>query len=153
LSKTLKRKLATVAELGPGILVEDKGYSLALHYRLAPEKADALWEAVNSICAEVPEGVIEILPGKLVVEIKGAGVNKANAVRVLMSCPPFAGRKPIFIGDDTTDVPVFGIIPEFRGLSFSVGRIVADVDGNFDTPETVRLWLARIAAEDLGPAG
>ena len=69
-----------------------------------------------------------------------------------MSHSPFAGRNPIFIGDDTTDVPVFGIIPKFGGLGFSVGRIVADVDGHFDTPEAVRSWLARIAAQGQGSA-
>jgi trehalose 6-phosphate phosphatase len=153
LSNVLKRRLATVSELGPGILVEDKGYSLALHYRLAPDKADEVRAAVALICADVPPGTIEILPGKLVVEIKAVGVNKASAVRVLMGYPPFVDRKPIFIGDDTTDVPVFGIIPEFGGLSFSVGRIVADVDGHFDTPETVRYWLARIAAEGATTGG
>ncbi len=108
LSAALKRKLASVTEIGPGILAEDKGYSLALHYRLAPEKGEELRAAVAEICAAVPQGTIEILPGKLVVEIKPAGVNKANAVCDLMRYPPFAGRNPIFIGDDTTDIPVFG---------------------------------------------
>jgi trehalose 6-phosphate phosphatase len=150
LSAALKRKLASIAELGPGILVEDKGYSLALHYRLAPEKGDALRAAVDEICAGVPPGTVEILPGKLVVEIKAAGVSKANAVCELMKYPPFANRHPIFIGDDTTDVPVFGIISRFGGLAYSVGRIVANVDGHFDTPEAVRAWLARIVAECEG---
>ncbi len=152
LSATLKHKLAGVAELAPGILVEDKGYSVALHYRLAPEKKDAVRAAAEKICADIPPGLIETLPGKRVVEIKSAGVNKADAVCELMSRPPFAGRKPIFIGDDTTDLPVFGIIAKFGGLGFSVGRIVADVDGHFDTPESVRSWLARIAAQGLGTA-
>jgi trehalose 6-phosphate phosphatase len=152
LSTTLKRQLAAVAELGPGILVEDKGYSLALHYRLAPEQGQALLAAVTDICATVPQGMIEMLPGKMVVEIKPAGVTKATAVCELMSYPPFLGRHPVFIGDDTTDVPVFGIIPKFGGLAYSVGRIIADVDGHFDRPETVRSWLARIAAEGQGAA-
>jgi trehalose 6-phosphate phosphatase len=145
LSGALKRKLAAVTELGPGILAEDKGYSLALHFRPAPDKADAVRAAVDEICAEVPTGTVDILPGKLVVEIKPAGVNKAKAVCELMQHPPFAKRNPIFIGDDTTDEPVFGIIAQFGGLGFSVGRIVADVNGHFEKPESVRAWLARIA--------
>ncbi len=147
LNKALKRKLATVAELGPGILVEDKGYSLALHYRLAPEEGPAVLAAVVDICAEAPEGTIEIMPGKLVVDVKPVGINKGNAVCELMGYPLFAGRQPIFIGDDTTDVPVFGVIPSFGGRAYSVGGIVADVDGRFDTPESVRSWLARITAQ------
>jgi trehalose 6-phosphate phosphatase len=145
LGAALKRKLAAVTELGPGILAEDKGYSLALHYRLAPDKADAVRAAVDRICADAAPGLVEVLPGKLVVEIKAAGVNKANAVCELMNCAPFAGRNPIFIGDDLTDEPVFGIIPRFGGLGFSVGRILPDVNGHFEKPESVRAWLTRIA--------
>ena len=145
LNAALKRQLAGIAELGPGILAEDKGYSLALHYRLAPEKGDAVRAAVDKICAELPPGTVEILPGKLVVEIKPSGVSKANAVCELMQCAPFAERNPIFIGDDTTDEPVFGVVAQFGGLGFSVGRVAVDVNGHFDKPESVRAWLARIA--------
>jgi trehalose 6-phosphate phosphatase len=148
----LKRKLASLTEVGPGILVEDKGYSLALHYRLAPGRAEALRIAIERICAEEPRDSVEILPGKLVVEIKAAGVNKATAVCELMQYQPFASRNPIFIGDDTTDEPVFGIISRFGGLGFSVGRVIANANGHFDTPESVRTWLGRIAAERQGTA-
>lgn len=147
LSKALKRKLAAIAELGPGILVEDKGYSLALHYRLAPEKGPALLEAVAGACADAAVEQVEVLPGKLVVDVKPAAINKGTAVSELMRHPPFAGRRPIFIGDDTTDLPVFGVIAKFGGQAYSVGGIAADVDGHFDRPETVRSWLARIAVE------
>jgi trehalose 6-phosphate phosphatase len=152
LSAALKRQLASITELGPGILAEDKGYSLALHYRLAPEKGEMLRAAVEAICALAPPGTVEILPGKLVVEIKPAGVNKATAVCELMRHPPFANRNPIFIGDDTTDEPVFGIISKFGGLGFSVGRVTVDVNGRFEKPESVRAWLARIAAGRLDAA-
>ncbi len=153
LDAALKRKLATVTELGPGILAEDKGYSLALHYRLAPEHGPALRAAVAGICAQLPAGSVEILPGKLVVEVKPAGVSKALAVAELMTYPPFADRHPIFIGDDTTDEPVFGVIPGFGGLGFSVGRVVPGADGHFDKPEDVRSWLARIVADHGDAAG
>jgi trehalose 6-phosphate phosphatase len=152
LSASLRRELAQLTALGPGILAEDKGYSLALHYRLAPNKEEELRAAVDKICAGAKPGTIEILPGKFVVEIKATGVSKANAVCDLMKYPPFADRNPIFIGDDTTDEPVFGIISKFGGLGFSVGRIAADVNGHFEKPESVRAWLARIADERIGVA-
>jgi trehalose 6-phosphate phosphatase len=145
LPAAIKRKLCSITELGPGIIAEDKGYSLALHYRLAHEKGDAVRAAADEICAEAAPGTIEILPGKLVVEIKAAGINKATAVCELMEYAPFAGRNPIFIGDDTTDEPVFAIISQFGGLGFSVGRIAPNVNGHFERPESVRAWLARIA--------
>ena len=148
LSLAFKRKLASLTELGPGILVEDKGYSLALHYRLAAKLGPALHEAITAICADLmPPEAVAILPGKFVFEVKPAGINKALAVAELMNQAPFAGRHPIFIGDDATDEPVFGVIPQFGGLGFSVGQVVAGTDGHFDTPADVRAWLARIVAD------
>jgi trehalose 6-phosphate phosphatase len=146
LDTALKQKLAALSALGQGVLAEDKGYSLALHYRLAPDQADAVHAAIAAICAETEPGTIEILPGKFVVEIKHAGVTKAGAVRELMTLAPFAKRKPIFIGDDITDEPVFGVVAAHGGLGFSVGRVAATVNGRFAQPQSVRAWLARLAA-------
>ena len=147
LDASLKRKFAAVAELGPGIVIEDKGYSIALHYRLAPALEGVVKAAVAQICAENPFAPIEVLHGKSVLEIKQIGFNKGTAVRELMRYAPFAGRHPIFIGDDVTDESVFEIISEFDGLAFSVGRMVAGVNGHFEKPEAVRGWLTRIADE------
>jgi trehalose 6-phosphate phosphatase len=146
LSPELKRMLATLTQLGPGILVEDKGYSFALHYRLAPDLGPALQAAVVGVCDQLPAGTVEILPGKAVVEVKPARVSKALAVAELMTHPPFHKRRPIFIGDDVTDEPVFPVISQFGGLGFSVGRVVAGVEGQFNGPEDVRAWLDQIVA-------
>ncbi|CCD99580.1 trehalose-phosphatase [Bradyrhizobium sp. STM 3809] len=145
LDKELKRRLAAIAKLSPGILLEDKGYSLALHYRLAPQAEKAIYEEVSRIRAELPGAPIEVLPGKSVCEIKQAGFTKASGVRELMRRAPFAGRKPFFIGDDVTDETVFAIMPDFAGLSFSVGRRARGVDGHFDTPDDVRAFLSQLA--------
>ncbi len=147
LGEELKRKLAALSKLGPGILVEDKGYSLALHYRLAPDLGLALHAGITHICAEPASSAVEILPGKAMFEVKPVGVSKALAVRELMTYPPFVERHPIFIGDDVTDEPVFGVIGNFGGLGFSVGRSVPGVNGYFDKPADVRAWLARIVSE------
>jgi trehalose 6-phosphate phosphatase len=146
LDASLKAKLARVRDIDPRILAEDKGYSLALHYRQASDRGDAVRAAVATICAAAAPGSVEILPGKLVVEIKPAGINKAEAVRQLMVCAPFTKRSPIFIGDDITDEPVFDVMPQFVGLGFSVGRIAPGVHGHFADPQSVRAWLTRIAA-------
>lgn len=153
LSGELKRSLASLTELGPGVVLEDKGYSLALHYRLAPDLGPMLNAAVMRICAQTPSDTLAIMPGKAVIEVKSAGVSKALAVRELMKYPPFNDRHPIFIGDDVTDEPVFGVVPEFGGLGFSVGRIVPGVAGHFEKPEDVRSWLARIVADREDAAG
>jgi trehalose 6-phosphate phosphatase len=125
--------------------MEDKGSSVALHYRQAPDKEGFLREAVARICAEPWPTPAEVLPGKAVVEVKPAGFSKATGVRELMAHAPFAGRRPIFIGDDTTDESVFAIMPEIDGVAFSVGRDIAGVAGHFAAPASVRAWLDRIA--------
>jgi trehalose 6-phosphate phosphatase len=143
LDDALRRRLAALA--GGGVVLEDKGYSIALHYRAAPERAAQVRAAVDAICAEPRPAQLEILPGKAVVEIKPAGFSKATGVRALMTHPPFAGRRPIFIGDDTTDESVFAIMPDLAGTAFVVGREVDGVAGSFATPAGVRAWLDRIA--------
>jgi trehalose 6-phosphate phosphatase len=142
MDKELKRRLAAIAKLSPGILLEDKGYSLALHYRLAPHAEKAIYEAVSLIRADLPSAPIEVLPGKCVCEIKQSGFDKATGVRELMTHEPFRGRCPIFIGDDVTDESVFAIMPDLGGLAFSVGRRAQGVVGYFDEPRDVRAWLA-----------
>src|SRR5580692_5745081 len=144
MDKELKRRLAAIAKLRPGILLEDKGYSLALHYRLAPHAAKAIYEAVSLIRADLPTAPIEVLPGKCVCEIKHSGFNKASGVTELMTRAPFVGRRPFFIGDDVTDESVFAIMPDFDGLAFSVGRRAQGVADHFDEPRDVRAWLANL---------
>jgi trehalose 6-phosphate phosphatase len=148
LDPDVKRKFAAIAEGGPGIILEDKGYSLALHYRLAPEKERVVREAAANICASLAGASIELLPGKLVVEVKQTGVTKATAVRELMAYAPFAGRRPIFIGDDVTDLSVFAILPDFDGISIGVGRRVPGIDFCFEKPADVRHWLEQISRTD-----
>jgi len=142
MDKELKRRLAAIARLSPGILLEDKGYSLALHYRLAPHAEKAIYEAVSLIRADLPNAPIEVLPGKCVCEIKHSGFTKASGVRELMTHGPFKGRRPLFIGDDVTDESVFAIMPDYDGMAFSVGRRAHGVAGHFDSPTDVRAFLA-----------
>jgi trehalose 6-phosphate phosphatase len=144
LDAKLKRRLASIAKLIPGILIEDKGYSLALHYRLAPQAEKAIYAVVSLIEAELPDAPIEVLPGKYVCEIKRSGFTKASGVRELMAQEPFAGRRPLFVGDDVTDESAFAIMPEFDGMAFSVGKKTPGVAGHFDAPSDVREFLARL---------
>jgi trehalose 6-phosphate phosphatase len=145
----LKKRFTAIAHFSPGILIEDKGYSLAIHYRLAPQAERYIFDAVAAIRADLPEAPIEILNGKFVVEIKHEGFSKATAVRELMTQPPFLGRRPIFLGDDVTDETVFAIMADINGIAYSVGRKAQGVAGHFDSPHDVRMWLAAMIK---GPA-
>jgi trehalose 6-phosphate phosphatase len=148
LDPRVKRQFAAIAEAGPGIILEDKGYSLALHYRLAPDKEGVVRAAAAEICSGLEGASIELLPGKLVVEIKQTGFTKAIAVRELMTYPAFVNRRPIFIGDDVTDLGVFDILPDFDGIGISVGRRVPGVEACFERPADVRRWLEQISRND-----
>src|SRR3954453_10134999 len=152
MDKDLKKRLAAIAQLSPGILLEDKGYSLALHYRLAPHAEKAIYEAVSLIRADLPNAPIEVLPGKQVCEIKHSGFTKATGVQELMMHEPFKGRRPFFIGDDVTDESVFGIMPDLDGLAFSVGRRAKGVAGHFDAPSDVREFLAHLLDDERDAA-
>jgi trehalose 6-phosphate phosphatase len=149
LDPALRMQLAAIATAGSGILFEDKGYSIALHYRLAPEKGAFVREAVAAISRGALQR-LELLEGTNVVEVKHLGFSKGTAVRELMAQPPFAGRRPIFIGDDTTDQAAFAVMPQFRGIAISVRRRVTGVDFHFDTPSEVRAWLERIVPANEG---
>jgi trehalose 6-phosphate phosphatase len=149
LDSDLRHQFEAIAGKLDGIILEDKGYSIALHYRLAPQHAEVLRDSIAAACAPYPASSIEVLPGKAMIEIKPAAFSKGSAVRELMRFPPFMGRRPIFIGDDVTDETVFEVLPEFGGLGFSVGRKISGLAGCFPKPADVRDWIYRIAGSDV----
>ena len=146
LPQAMRARLRAVAAAAPGILVEDKGYSLALHYRKAPQEEERLRRHIAVVRGEFPGEALEVLPGKALFEIKRPGIDKGRAVRALLTHAPFAGRRPVFIGDDVTDETVFAILPALGGIGFSVHRHFAGLAGIFDSPEEVRRALRALAA-------
>ena len=141
----LRQRLMEFGASHEGIIVEDKGYSLALHYRLVPQSGTSVHAAAVAVCADYPQYALDVLAGKFMVEVKPSGFNKGTGIRELMKCAPFRGRQPIFIGDDVTDEAAFAVLPEFDGIGFSVGRELPGVAGFFQTPNDVRAWLYRVA--------
>ncbi len=140
------RKLVEGLALDPRIVVEDKGSSLAVHYRLAPELGPSLELKLRAMVDALASDALELLHGKLVLELKSAGVNKGEAVRELMQSAPFAQRMPVFVGDDVTDQSVFGVLPGLSGIGYSVERAMAGASGVFRAPGEVRAWLAELSA-------
>ena len=143
LSDDLRGKLQSLASALDGVAVEDKGYSLALHFRQAPEHAETVRQGVAAALAAHPDDALEVLPGKGMIEIKSPAFNKGTGIRALMTHPPFHGRRPLFIGDDVTDQAAFAVLPEFGGIGFSVGHEMAGLAGFFEHPRDVRAWLYR----------
>jgi trehalose 6-phosphate phosphatase len=147
LDDDLRAEFARIGHIGDGVIVEDKGYSLAIHYRLAPQLGGEIMKGVTTICKNERCDSLEILPGKLVIEIKPGGYDKGTGLREMMSVPPFTGRRPIFIGDDITDNAAFAVLPDFGGTGFSVSGIVPGAIFNFDGPQDVRRWLRHLTEE------
>jgi trehalose 6-phosphate phosphatase len=148
LPKDMRKHLAGAAK--PGMVVEDKGYSLALHYRNAPDDKESLRASIDEGRAAFPAEATEVQSGKFMFEVKRPGVSKGDAVRVLMEQAPFAGRRPVFIGDDVTDETVFAILPSMQGIGFSVGRQFVGLAGIFDSPSDFRRALKQLAARGQG---
>lgn len=114
--ETLKR----YADESLGVFLEDKGATLALHYRQAPERAKAAKMLVSDLLSK-EDGGYHFLEGKMVLEVKPTNVHKGQAVKYLLTEPPFAGRLPVYIGDDITDEDGFAMVNRLGGHSIRVG--------------------------------
>jgi trehalose 6-phosphate phosphatase len=108
------------AEAIPGLLVEEKEFSLVLHYRRAPEHEEELRNLVHQLLADSDDAVL--LPAHCAFELKPRGGNKGDALAGFMAMAPFAGRRPIFIGDDVTDEPAIAKANELGGHGLHVKR-------------------------------
>jgi trehalose 6-phosphate phosphatase len=148
LPKAMRERVAQAAP--EQVLLEDKGYSIALHYRGVPAGEARIRKMLAEVAADYPNESIDILPGKEMLELKRTGINKGDAVRALMKLPPFAGRTPVFIGDDVTDESVFAIMSDLGGQAFSVARKFDGLTAIFDSPARVRAVLSRLAGQTTG---
>lgn len=133
--------LGQLADQHPGILIEEKAHSIATHFRLAPEAEPIVRQAVHEIAASASDR-FDVLPARMAYEICGRGVSKGAAVRRLMRIPPFAGRKPVYIGDDVTDEPAITAAQEAGGRGLHVAR---DFSGQ---PDKVRTWVKSLVEPD-----
>ena len=123
-----------------GLVFEDKGASVALHYRKAPQLARAAQAAVRE--AAGPLGTqVEVQDGKMVVELKPAGCDKGKAITQFMQEAPFAGRQPVFIGDDVTDEYGFRVVNAMGGHTVKVGEGPSVARWRLENPASTRAWL------------
>jgi trehalose 6-phosphate phosphatase len=139
-----RKALALLADTYPGTIIEDKGRNIAVHFRLAPQFGELVLRAVQAIAAPLAEDY-QLQDGVLMVEIKPRGFNKGSAVSSFMREPPFAGRHPVFVGDDLTDRDGFAAVEALDGMSVSVG---GRVTGQFQLDDVagVRRWLQEFEA-------
>ena len=145
ISQEVRGLFAALAKAHPGVLLEDKIYGLALHYRLAPEAKPVLQAALARHQDLLAAEGITLIEGKAVIDARPRGIDKGVGLRALLDQKPFAGRRVLFGGDDTTDLDVFQMLPEVGGTGFSVGKHFPGVDHVFASPRAVRQWLSRLA--------
>lgn len=132
------------AARSPGVRLELKGPVAALHYRAAPEAETACLEAARDAANLAPDLVAQA--GKMVVEVKPATAHKGTALRRLMQSPPFQGRRPVMIGDDTTDEDAIAAAQALGGIGVKVGPGDSQAQLRSADPEAVRAWVAREAS-------
>lgn len=129
-----------------GLVLENKGMTLALHYRLAPGLRVLAEREMRAIAAGLGDG-FELQTGKFVVEIKPSGKDKGSAVAEFIAEVPFAGRQPVFIGDDLTDEPGFDVVNRAGGYSVKVGPGITRARWHLFDAAAVRRWLAAYAGQ------
>lgn len=130
----------------PGLRVENKRLTIAVHYRGAPELADQVRHFIDA-CAAGLDHSAHVQLGKMVVELRPAGRDKGAAIEAFMREPPFAGRVPVFAGDDLTDEHGFEAVNALGGQSVRVGP-PAETEARLALPDVaaVHAWLQEIMA-------
>jgi trehalose 6-phosphate phosphatase len=129
------------AATNPDLLVENKGVAAALHYRRAPQAAEAAHALARDLAARF--GLV-VQYGDMVVELRPPGATKGDAIEAFMAEVPFAGHRPIFIGDDLTDEAGFRAARQLGGFGVVVGprRPTAALYALADVTEA-QAWLQR----------
>lgn len=136
----VRRRLARVAVRHPRLLVEDKGLSIALHYRRAPRLGGYVHRVARAMLAHLGAAYC-LQSGKRVVEIRPAGRDKGIAIREFMQERPFRGRTPVFLGDDTTDEYGFALVNRIGGYAVKVGPGRTVARWRLRDVRAVRAWL------------
>ncbi len=136
-----RRWLGALAGENRGLLLEDKGAALAVHFRLAPRMAPDVNAVMNELVADLG-GDFVVRPGKCVIEIMPRGFSERSAIELLMKQREFAGRTPVFVGDDPTDEVGFEAVNEMGGHSIRVGDLTETAARfRFSNVSTVVAWL------------
>ncbi len=140
----LRRRAAALAQRQPELLVEDKGASVAVHFRRAPHLAGEVRARLEEWLEDAPDFRLQI--GKMVLEAKPAGRDKGIALLEFMAEVPFRGRLPVFLGDDATDEYGFRAVTELGGMAIKVGEGSSVAPWRLPDVAAVRTWLGSLAS-------
>lgn len=150
-----REDLQTFVHEHEGLLLEDKSYGLAVHFRRAPDLSAQVHSRMKMQAERLgPEFALQ--PGKCVFELRPAAWSKGASILAFMREAPFRDRTPIYIGDDVTDEDAFGVVNSMQGLSIRVGDASATLaQYRLSGVSEVLRWLqsnppaGRIASEQV----
>lgn len=141
LEQELTTRLEDLAARHPGVRLEDKGVIAAIHWRAAPQHAEAIETELTRLLESGPDH-LELRPGRRVFEIVPRHVSKGAALEILSGLEDFAGRRPVMIGDDHGDESAFRAAERGGGVGFRVaGETFPAEVADFASPQQVREWL------------
>lgn len=128
----------------PGVLMEVKPRSIALHFQAVPQHGAAVVALMEGIARTVSTP-LRVLRGRAVAELIPVGWDKGRAIERFMRLAPYAERVPVFIGDDVTDEDGFRMVDHMGGLSIRVRECSADSGFTLPSSAAVRHWLTDLS--------
>jgi trehalose 6-phosphate phosphatase len=139
----LRSQLANLARRWPGAWIEDKGRTLALHYRAIPQSGSEIRAAVEHLAAAEDER-LRLIAGKMVLELQPRHRHKGAVIAAFLAEPPFHGRRPVFVGDDVTDEDGFAEVNRRGGISIRIGAPATPTRAAHTLPSVAEMlsWLA-----------
>lgn len=141
----LQAEIKKIVQELPGVVFEDKGSGIALHYRLVPELQQSLMLLLEALVPLYPDQ-FKICGGRKVVEILPIGFSKGRALRKIASLPKFANKTPVMIGDDISDADAFRAAEDLSGFGLKVaGENFSKEESSFEGPADVLAWLQTLA--------
>ncbi|MEM1263067.1 MAG: trehalose-phosphatase [Pseudomonadota bacterium] len=141
------KPIADFVAANRGLLLENKGVSVTLHFRERPDLEADCRAMIDALYERHPEGM-QVIAGKMVFELTPIAANKGAAIQRLLGEPPFRGRQPVFLGDDTTDEAGFTVVNDAGGLSVLVGeRDTTAATHRLEGVAAVHGWLSNLIAK------
>ena len=143
----LRELVTSLASRHQGLRLEDKGATLALHYREVPQLASHVHQTLRAAWRRPAIEGFRLQPGKRLLEVRPDGRDKGTAIRDFLREAPFAGRCPVFVGDDRTDEHGFAVVRERKGIAVKVGPGSLRRQLSAGRRRAVRAWIEAALAE------
>jgi len=144
LEQSLIDAVSSLGRIAPGVMIEPKGSSIAVHYRLAPKSGPQIETALQDILQSGPPHLI-VCKGRKVFEVVPRQVSKGSALETILALPKFRGRRPVMIGDDVSDQSALDAAIRLNGVAMRVsGEHFCPEVSDFDSPAHVRTWLSAL---------